>query len=92
MHSTEYRYRLNRLAQTAGKTTGKIVDLLFLLASLATLGLLACEFGYELTDEWEARIGLAYRWILRLFFYGSLVRIALHPRTVWILYVLCVVF
>lgn len=83
MDSTEYKYRLNRLARAAGKTTGKIVDHLFLLASLATVGLLVCEFGYDITDNWGARIGQAYRWILRLFFYGSLIRIALHPRTVW---------
>lgn len=80
MLSTEKVYKLHMIRRRAKQITGRAINIVFFLASLATLGLMAYEFGYSITDEWENHIAAGYRYIMMIFFFGSLAAIALHPR------------
>lgn len=59
-----------------------MINILFILASLATLGLMAYEFGYSVSDEGKAYIIQGFNIVIRIFFYGSLINIVLNPQGV----------
>lgn len=80
MLPTEFVYKLHIIRRMTKRIIGRTIEVLFVLASLATLGLMAYEYGYSLTDEWEDHIADAYRYIMMVFFFGSLIAIALHPK------------
>lgn len=83
MHSTEFTYRLNLWTRLAQKITDRLIGILFLLASLTTLGLMAYEFGYTITSAGKEYIIWGYNVILKVFFFGSLIKIALNRKQVW---------
>lgn len=83
MHSTEYTYKLNLVSRIVKKIISKSVRILFILTSLATLGLMAYEFGYTLSDAGKIYIVQGFRIILWIFFIGSLINIGLNPKGIW---------
>lgn len=83
MLSTEFTYRLNAMRRTAKRLTGKVVETVLLLASLATLGLMAYEFGYSTTQQGEEFIVRGFEIVLQVFFFGTLLNILLNRRTIW---------
>lgn len=83
MPSTEFRYKFNLVRRIAKKVTLQAITLLFVFTSLATLGLMAYEFGYARTTEGTEYLIQGYRLILKIFFFGSLVNIALNTKIVW---------
>ena len=82
MHSTEFTYRLNLLTRIAHKIIDRFIEILFLLTSFATLGLMAYEFGYTITDSGKAYIIWGYKIIPQIFLYGSLIKIALNYKLI----------
>lgn len=83
MYSTEFIYKLGIIRRIAKKIIDQSINVLFILTSLATLALMAYEFGYAITDTGEIYVIKGFRIILHIFFFGSLVKIALNPRIVW---------
>ena len=51
MFSTEFRYKLNNLRRILKKATVQLIRILFILASVATILLMAYEYGNEISDE-----------------------------------------
>lgn len=83
MFSTEFTYRLNILRRISKKVIAKTVSILFILSSLATLALMAYEFGYSISETEKEYISKGFSYIVRIFFYGSLINIALNPKGIW---------
>lgn len=83
MYSTEFTYKLNLLRRTAIKLARQGITLLFVLASVATLGLMAYEFGYSINNESRAFVVEGFHIILRIFFFGSIINIVLNPEGIW---------
>ena len=83
MLSAEFAYRLGTLRRLVLKIIGKSISIVFILAALATLGLMAYEFGYAVSETGEKLVEESFQIILRIFFYGSLVNIALERKNIW---------
>lgn len=83
MPSTEFTYKLNTIRRIAIKTLNRSIIFLFTIASLATLGLMAYEFGYAISATGKTYVIEGYKMIMRIFFFGSLINIALNPKNVW---------
>lgn len=83
MLSTELTYKLNYVRRILKNVTGQMIEILFVLASLATLGLMAYEFGYSVSDEGEKIVIKGFDIILEVFFFGTLINITLNPRGTW---------
>ena len=50
MFSTEFRYKLNNLRRILKKATVQLIRILFILASVATIVLMAYEYGYAISE------------------------------------------
>ena len=53
MFSTEFRYKLNNLRRILKKATVQLIRILFILASVATIVLMAYEYGYAISEAGE---------------------------------------
>ena len=51
MFSTEFRYKLNNLRRILKKATVQLIRILFILASVATIVLMAYEYGYAISGK-----------------------------------------
>ena len=83
MLSTEYRYKLHLIGRITRNLLRKVVVLLFVLASLTTLGLLAYEYGYAVPDTSKTHITYGYNLMMYIFLSGSLVNILLNLKDIW---------
>lgn len=83
MYSTEFKYKLSLIRRIAEKVANRALTLLFILTSVATLVLMAYEFGYSVNDAGKEYIVRGFNIILRIFFFGSLATIALNPKSIW---------
>ena len=50
MFSTEFRYKLNNLRRILKKATVQLIRILFILASVATIVLMAFEYGFSFCE------------------------------------------
>lgn len=80
MYSTEFIYKLGIIRRKAKKIIGQSINVLFILTSLATLVLMAYEYGYAITETGRSYVTHGFRIILPIFFFGSLINIALNPK------------
>lgn len=83
MLSTEYAYKVNLIRRFMQKAIKQIINILFVLASLTTLGLMAYEFGYSIPEDGEKYIIDGFKYITQIFFFGSLINILLNPKETW---------
>lgn len=83
MLSAELAYRIGVLRRIVLKITGKSIHIVFILAALATLSLMAYKFGYAVSDNEQKWIKESFQIILRIFFYGSIANMALEYKNIW---------
>ena len=83
MLSTEFTYKFKIARKIARKATKQIIHFLFIAASVATLILMAYKFGYAITEEGEKYVIRGFNIVIRIFFFGGIVNIALDPKGVW---------
>ena len=83
MFSAEITYKLNLLRRNVIKIIHRSITFLFFLTSLATIGLMAYEFGYSVTAAGRIFISHSYNLIMHIFLIGSVTNIALNPKIIW---------
>lgn len=82
MLPAEFTYRFQRIRQTVKRLLGQLIDLFFLLASIATLILTAYEFGYPVSAKGIKYLHWGFGILLRIFLFGGLLKIMLDPRAI----------
>ena len=82
MFSTEFRYKLNNLRRILKKATVQLIRILFILASVATIVLMAYEYGYAISEAGKRYVTEGFNIIIRIFFFGSIATIFLDPKDV----------
>ena len=83
MFSTEFRYKLNNLRRILKKATVQLIRILFILASVATIVLMAYEYGYAISEAGKRYVTEGFNIIIRIFFFGSIATIFLDPKEIW---------
>lgn len=83
MFSTEFTYKLHLIRRKAIKTIQGGITFLFILASLATLGFMAYEYGYSISPAGKNFITHGYNWIIPIFLSGSLINILINRKNIW---------
>ena len=83
MFSTEFRYKLNNLRHILKKATVQLIRILFILASVATIVLMAYEYGYAISEAGKRYVTEGFNIIIRIFFFGSIATIFLDPKEIW---------
>lgn len=78
MFSTEFRYKLNNLRRILKKATVQLIRILFILASVATIVLMAYEYGYAISEAGKRYVTEGFNIIIRIFFS------AVSQRSFWI--------
>ena len=68
MFSTEFRYKLNNLRRILKKATVQLIRILFILASVATIVLMAYEYGYAISEAGKRYVTEGFNIIIRIFF------------------------
>ena len=69
MFSTEFRYKLNNLRRILKKATVQLIRILFILASVATIVLMAYEYGYAISEAGKRYVTEGFNIIIRIFFF-----------------------
>lgn len=83
MLSPETTYKIKRIRRTTTKIIHRAITILFILTSLATLGLMAYEFGYSVTAAGKIFTSHSYNLIMHIFLIGSTINIVLNPKVIW---------
>ena len=65
MFSTEFRYKLNNLRRILKKATVQLIRILFILASVATIVLMAYEYGYAISEAGKRYVTEGFNIIIR---------------------------
>lgn len=83
MKSTELTYKLHHWGRIAKRISEYSINVFLLLASLAALGFMAYEYGYNITPAQIKFLISGYRIILQIFFFGNLLDLLLNPKIRW---------
>lgn len=80
---TELTYKLKATYRIVKTILSKTIGIAFFLASLCAVLLMVYRFGFSLTVREQHFIYEIYHAILKLFLFGTLLRIALAPEVIW---------
>lgn len=83
MLSADYRYKIQRIWPSVERILIRGIQILFFLASLFSIALIAYEFGYNVSIKNQRFLIQGYNIVLRIFLYGNILRILLNPRAIW---------